>query len=726
MAVSGSRDVWESNDARVVRAVAGLAIVAATSSNSSVDDDASAAALAALVALPRALSALRASHDLAGGCLPQLVEAVRACSSAILASKASAPLVEPREASLLAAAAAAAAAPPPEALFASVGGNPLLVGEIPKGGDEAATAAAARREWRERERACAAAAGAAVAAVGEERLREAAGKGKGGAAAASASPPQPAAPPPPPPRPPVSSLWDITGNASSSLPQASASAVASAGARSRGPLIEVIDDDGGGESFDEEEEDEEEEEEEEEEEDKKQEKEKAAAAAAAASSAAAEVIALESAQARALCLAALYSRDEELGCSWANDFDSGNENGSSSSTASASFPFLSPLEPLPRAAARLLPRALQPLYAVLLAQVHWREGIDSVKMRAFEGPGVFERSCAAYTLSVLLRWVVSDDHGESRSRSSSSSSVSLLSSLAVALPALLAAADDPAPSVARIGLLSLARLAAFLRPEDLGQHPAEVSLLAAAARKAALGSDERAAGASTAAAAALAVALDNDDDDEDGEGGGGGGDKLLRARRPAECCASVFPDLLDDAQRHAQEVGRSSSWLSATRPVFERLGLGLVPLLSTRVLPLLVRWLLMSPGEGNGGGGGGPSSSSSGLLILQTEAAKTLTAITKRAWPRVGARAHALPLWGAAAEAFRRSGGGGGSFSTSTSCPILDLASALRAAARAVEEAPREEESEDMAAIEESLSGVEGGAALLEAVKKREKEKQKT
>ena len=170
---SGGCDAWKSKDARVVRAVAGLAVVAATNDSSSSDDadDASeTAALAALAALPRALSALRASQDLAGGCLPQLVDAVRACSSAILdaiSKSPRAPLVEPREASLLAAAASAAAAPPPEALFASVGGDPLLAGESSPGGEggggEEAASATARREWRERERACVAAAGAAVA-----------------------------------------------------------------------------------------------------------------------------------------------------------------------------------------------------------------------------------------------------------------------------------------------------------------------------------------------------------------------------------------------------------------------------------------------------------------------------------------------------------------------------------------------------------------------------------
>ena len=367
---------------------------------------------------------------------------------------------------------------------------------------------------------------------------------------------------------------------------------------------------------------------------------------------------------------------------------------------------------------------------MLLAQGHWSAGLDSVKMRAYEGPGVFERSCAAYTLSVLLRWVVDDSGNESRS--SSSATMLLFSALSVALPALLAAADDPAPAVARIGLLSLARLSKFLTPESLSEHPAEASLLAAAARKAALGSDERAAVASTAAAAALAVALDKDDKGDEDDGG----DRKQLRRRAADCCSAIFPDLLDDAQRHAHEIDRSSAWLSATRPVFERLGLGLVPLLSTRVFPLLARWLLMSPGagaaaeSGGSGGGGDPqvsSSSSASLLLLQAEAARTLTAITKNAWPRIGARVHALPLWSAAAEAFKRGGGGGGGGGESRcrsplTSAVLDLASALRAAARAVEEALKK--GEEPSTIDESFAGVEGGAALLEAVKKREEEEE--
>ena len=95
-----------------------------------------------------------------------------------------------------------------------------------------------------------------------------------------------------------------------------------------------------------------------------------------------------------------------------------------------------------------------------------------------------------------------------------------------------------------------------------------------------------------------------------------------------------------------------------------------MPLLSTRVFPLLARWLLMSPGAG------------------------------------------------AAAE----SGGSESRCRSPLTSAVLDLASALRAAARAVEEALKK--GEEPSTIDESFAGVEGGAALLEAVKKREEEEE--
>ena len=414
--------------------------------------------------------------------------------------------------------------------------------------DEAGPGAAA---WGERAAVCVRAASAAVAALPADAEKLPAEEA-----------PTPSSPPRTISTADVSQLWNVAGQRA-----ANGDGATVVRAAPRPPLIQVIGSDSEpGVSDDDDD-------------DAKAARAEAAAVAAARAAVAAAAADADRARADTLLLAALYTPEVGLDGVWATGPPAGAAADAVAAVARGGS--------VAAAVAHALPRALSRLHATLV-QDHWR-GLDAVKMTPYTGLGVFARALAARQLAWLVRCL---------------DPPSLPTALAVALPALLAAASDPAPAVQRGGAAGLAAVAAG-GPAAVAPH---AGALRHAASRAVVGCADRAWPAAAPAAVALVVALD-------------GG---AHATSPPTACDALLDDWLVEGERHAHEPPRARVWAAASPPLLSRLGCTALRQCS-RLMPLLLEWVV-----------GGDSE-------CRQHAAVCVAATLRAAWPR--AHAHAAPVW---------------------------------------------------------------------------------
>ena len=505
--------------------------------------DAPLAAAVAVFVLPLALRCLVGASTIVGDDIQPCIDAVAGLARALTAAPASIPT---RDAATIADAALAAATPP-DAMFADMGGDPM---------DEVGPGAAAWGEraaaWGERAAACARAAAAAVGALPADVENMPAQEA-----------PPPRSPPRTAPTADVGQLWNVAGQR-----QANGDGDAAARTAPRPPLIQVIGSDsepGASSDGDDDE--------------ARAARAKAAADAAARAAVAAAAADADRTRADTLLLAALYTPAAGLDGVWAT--------GPAAAAAADAVAAVARGGSVEAAVSHALPRSLSRLHATLV-QDHWR-GLDAIKMTPYTGPGVFARALAARQLAWLVR---------------SLDPPSLPTALTLALPALLAAASDPAPAVQRGGAAGLAAVAAG-GPDAVAPH---AGALRHAASRAVVGCADRAWPAAAPAAVALVVALD-------------GG---LDATSPPTACDALLDDWLIEAERHAHEPPRTRVWAAASPPLLARLGCTALRQYA-RLMPLLLEWVVGGDAE------------------CRRHAADCVAATLRASWPR--AHVHAAPVW---------------------------------------------------------------------------------
>ena len=197
-----------------------------------------------------------------------------------------------------------------------------------------------------------------------------------------------------------------------------------------------------------------------------------------------------------------------------------------------------------------------------------------------------------------------------------------------ALPYVLAAADDPSPSVQAQGLWALHHLACQAAAEELSWQR---QLLLDVARRHLAGAADGAWPAAAAAAVALVLKLE----------GGGGGSSSRRgtggAARGGPACAAIMAALLEEGVRTWHLLPRAAVWLRHAPALFPLLGLSLVSYFA-RLMPLLLRWAGVP-------GGGGPAASE-----VRAGALRALHLTITHTWPRMPA--HAAAIWPVLAAAY--------------------------------------------------------------------------
>jgi len=212
---------------------------------------------------------------------------------------------------------------------------------------------------------------------------------------------------------------------------------------------------------------------------------------------------------------------------------------------------------------------------------------DQPTVRPYMGPNVFARSVAAFTLSGCLQ----------------SLAYPMLNGVLECgvLPICLAACEDPAPTVQRIGHSMLTRLSREGLPAELREHKA---ILLEVTARCVTTADTETWNAAVTCAVSIATALEG-------------------ATPQAEGYARLMGLFLDAGELNAAYHGRSLTFLRTLPPLVEAMKLQCV-LHFSRVMPLLLDWL-HAPVED-----------------LHLKAAECLKLVMEVTWPRIPAHSAVL------------------------------------------------------------------------------------